>query len=925
MKKIYLSLLLGLSTCLAFAQFTSTFPLNVSTGGSANSTCTFTTLTNDNVNTNATLNRIGHLQSGTYGDIFGRWAAIGVPNLSATTPNACNLYGFTTQWNTDRFFCGLKEGGGDNRDGMIGWGDDATQKDRLIFAFFNGVQNDPNGTEVTTMYPNGNVGIGPFFQRNSASSLEPQARLEVQTSAGSQLRLTNTQNFTTPANGTFADLQTTSLGDLHIDPRSGGIARRVGIGTSTPATTLHVNGDGMFRGTSRDFRLTNAGAPQANSVVFIDQSNVGSWAGLMIKGRGPTFNYPTLGFSFLNDATNTILGADIVAVPTRDNAGSETMDLTFLTKPLGLQVTERVRIVGRTGYTGFNVGNPTERVDIDSTARLRKMPNNPANVLITGVQQVGGVGDYVLNYLAYPGTSSQVLLGNGTWGTVPGAVAQTANNGLMMSTATNVRWGQVPGTAGNPAALATNTEIPMDDKVTTFIDNASTGSQGSMGIGTGSPTAKVHIVRGNYRNSSSPTALKVENPDADPLNGTSPIIAVDISSNGQNYYNRGLEINTTNAYSTGTVAQGFNVNANISASSVVTKYSMGGQITAWGGLSNQGINCYADGQGNTTASGLNISIGGTFKGYGSLTNFGVIGIGQGVAATNTCYGGMFDADGTAGTYYGIHAEAPTSIATSYAGYFTGNVFVNGTTSGVGYLVASDQKFKKDIVTVKNGLEIIKNINATKYNYDKESFKMMNFPETSQYGFIAQNLEKYAPELVAEQTMAAQYDREGNKTSDEVNFKAVNYIQMIPLLTSAVQELDKNATDKSKALEAELADLKSKYNQLNDLINDLCNNGCDIFKTPTTGSIKPASLLFQNVPNPFTKSTVINYSIAEGAQKAEMLLSDMNGQPLQKISLELTKQGTVSIPSDNLTVGTFTYSLIVDGKLIDTKKMMLTGN
>ncbi len=60
---------------------------------------------------------------------------------------------------------------------------------------------------------------------------------------------------------------------------------------------------------------------------------------------------------------------------------------------------------------------PTERVDIDGTARLRNTPNNSPNALITGVVQSINpqAGDYILNYLEFPGDDSQFLAGDGTW------------------------------------------------------------------------------------------------------------------------------------------------------------------------------------------------------------------------------------------------------------------------------------------------------------------------------------------------------------------------------------------------------------------------------------------------------------------------------------------------------------------------------
>lgn len=775
MKKVFVTLLLVGCVIFSKAQFTTTA---VTSG-----TCTPATgnPTSDIVNTQATLNRIGHLESGTYGTTASQWSAIGIPNLATATPNSCDIYGFAANWDSDRFFCGLKNVGSNRKDALIGWGShDATNgPDRLIFSFFNSAstQNNANGFEVATIYPNGRLGVGSTFQPTSSSSQSPQAKLEVLDNTGlSQLRLSYTQPLSSPflTNSVYTDIQTTSNGDLFINPIA-----------------------------------TFFGAPSLR-------------------------------------------------------------------------------------FVGIGTNAPSQRLDVVGTIRLRNLPPTPfPNAIITGI---ASGSDYVLNRLNFPGSTTQVLLGNGTFGNIP-TTTILADNGLMNTLGT-IQLGQANCASSGPGQLTRNTYIPMNDKDLVFTDAGSSQlfSTNRIGIGTpctATPAAKVEILRpliGAGKLESNPIALKVTNTDegvGDPGQQGSATSIVSIC-NGLNRENTGGLFLAQNAAANSgvyTIASGYDP-TNLG-------YNYGGQFYAINNEFNVGVN------GNAILSGSIV-----------LVNTGVRGLASGASVGNI----------------GIYGYAPTSgPGTNYAGYFQGNVMINGTTTGTSAFIVSDQKFKKDILTVKNGLEIIRNINATKYNYDKESFKMMNFPETSQYGFIAQNLEKYAPELVADQTIAAQYDDKGNKTSDEVKFKAVNYIQIIPLLTSAVQELDEKISTPNKALETELTDLKAKYNQLSDLLNEICNNGCDNLRTPTTGSVKPGSVLFQNIPNPFTNSTVINYSIAEGAEKAEMLLSDLNGKPVKTVALELTKQGTLSVTAENLSAGTFTYSLIVDGRLIDTKKMMLTGN
>ena len=115
------------------------------------------------------------------------------------------------------------------------------------------------------------------------------------------------------------------------------INSRVGIGTSTPSSSLNVNGQ-----------------------ITVDQKNFGGYGGLLLKGNVPGNNYPNIAFSIKNNAGTP---ADVVAAMIQGDlinnvAGSETIDLTFLTSFTGLGgLTERMRIKGN-GNVGIGTSTP---------------------------------------------------------------------------------------------------------------------------------------------------------------------------------------------------------------------------------------------------------------------------------------------------------------------------------------------------------------------------------------------------------------------------------------------------------------------------------------------------------------------------------------------------------------------------------------
>jgi len=82
-------------------------------------------------------------------------------------------------------------------------------------------------------------------------------------------------------------------------------------------------------------------------------------------------------------------------------------------------------------------------------------------------------------------------------------------------------------------------------------------------------------------------------------------------------------------------------------------------------------------------------------------------------------------------------------------------------------------------------------------------------------------------------------------------------------------------------------------------------------------------LYQNYPNPFNPSTNIKFQIKE-SKFVTLKIFDILGKEISTLVNEKQSPGTyeVSFDGSNLSSGIYFYSLFADGKLIDTKKLML---
>ncbi len=91
---------------------------------------------------------------------------------------------------------------------------------------------------------------------------------------------------------------------------------------------------------------------------------------------------------------------------------------------------------------------------------------------------------------------------------------------------------------------------------------------------------------------------------------------------------------------------------------------------------------------------------------------------------------------------------------------------------------------------------------------------------------------------------------------------------------------------------------------------------------SNSSISEASLS-QNTPNPFVTSTDIKVNIPTSANTAMLNIYDLSGKQIKGIQVNERGEHSIYVTSEGLAPGMYIYSLIIDGKLIDTKRMVVT--
>jgi hypothetical protein len=286
---------------------------------------------------------------------------------------------------------------------------------------------------------------------------------------------------------------------------------------------------------------------------------------------------------------------------------------------------------------------------------------------------------------------------------------------------------------------------------------------------------------------------------------------------------------------------------------------------------------------------------------------------------------------------------------------TGNVGINNTNpqytldvNGIirgNNVVPSDERLKENIQNVTASLNSLKKLHGVTYRLRRDGISTLTassktksaIPDTDGFhanppvadsllysrnhiGLLAQEVRKIFPDLVYE---------------DKNGILSVDYISLIPVLIESVKELNSNRTADSTnvqkelqttkkqllALNSELSKLKARLNQC--CPNSTLKNAQADASIDNTLNEQNVNALNQNAPNPFSQKTEISYYVIQSAQKATINVYDLQG--VQKKSYPITTRGngSLTINGYEFRAGMYLYSLIVDGREIDTKKMILT--
>lgn len=257
-------------------------------------------------------------------------------------------------------------------------------------------------------------------------------------------------------------------------------------------------------------------------------------------------------------------------------------------------------------------------------------------------------------------------------------------------------------------------------------------------------------------------------------------------------------------------------------------------------------------------------------------------------------------------------------------YVDGDIAV--TSGNATNIIASDGRLKQNIKPLNNSLDVIRQSNFVQFQYNNLSGMRT---DKTYYGIIAQEMQEVLPSTVM--TSSKKFRPNDKKATEFLMF---NPNDLIYSGLNAIKELDqenqvlKNKVEESEGKIAELEEkvaqnetLEARVIQLEQLLTELINQGQDAPLSMRATSLTGASLS-QNAPNPLHESTDIEYILPEEYTAAALVVQDLNGRQIAQFDLQ-DAVGKITFRPKNygIRTGTYVYSLVIDGNIADSKKMV----
>ncbi len=597
------------------------------------------------------------------------------------------------------------------------------------------------------------------------------------------------------------------------------------------------------------------------------------------------------------------------------------------------------------GNVGVGTTTPQQKLHIAGGLRVDTLSNN----IDSGLLRHNAAG--TVYSLKFTGDITQALRGNGTFGALPNTnwslygnantntdinFIGTTNNQPLYFRVNNKPSGQI-----NPTNYNTSFGYYSFAANTTGISNTVFGDEGLQNNTTGYENVAI----GDFAMHSNTIGI-----DNTAVGFQSGSYNINGSENAFFGANAGLQ-NESGSYNSF-----FGYNAGTSNTSAINNAFFGQSSGVYNSTGHDNT-FIGNGAGFKNISANSNTFVGSLSGFSNATGFNNTAIGF-----QALYNNVGGSNNTAVGYFADMTGAySNSTAIGYSASVTASNQVhigNNTVASIGGYKAwtnlSDGRFKKNIKENVPGLAFIKRLRPITYTVDVKGLNnYIKAPSLNSSSTANASSVKTANSLQDDEAIAAQEKvistgfiaQEVEKTANDLGYAfdgvdapknnndvyGLRYSEFVVPLVKAVQELS-NTNDSLKNKVYELQSQNNKMqSQLNNILQQLsdlktaqeacCMNASSNIAAPAVNS-GDAPRLEQNAPNPFNNNTVIRYYLPSTTKTAQMMIVNVSGQVLKQYTLTSKGVGQTTVYGGELASGNYFYTLIVDGKKIATKQMVL---
>lgn len=296
------------------------------------------------------------------------------------------------------------------------------------------------------------------------------------------------------------------------------------------------------------------------------------------------------------------------------------------------------------------------------------------------------------------------------------------------------------------------------------------------------------------------------------------------------------------------------------------------------------------------AFGLRGVAGNCTSGY----NFGVLGALQGSQEGAAIFGT------TSGKTLGL------SVDGRYAGYFDGNVKVTGSLQGnVVNSADVNAKNTQTLRPINSALDGIASANPFMYIVRTQvpgigtGIVLDTITQTGTVAPTSDPVALFGKSYYALDVNAVKQSFPALIIKDAQGNEYVNYTQLVPILVQAIKELKTELDDLKEAVASSGT---RKVNAATNIATNTLDEGW--------GSIS------QNTPNPFTGQSIVRVSVPDDASDAYIDILTLNGASVKRIPVS-NGLSEVSLSSFEFAPGTYLYTLVVNGKVSETRRMVVS--